>query len=86
MEKTQLAFFAGTGRKRSPENSAATIKGRKVSAKPRKEDKKKVEKEDEGGTAGAKGNWKKVFAFSKFMSLAKSQSNEGPAQLVIAGR
>ena len=90
MEKTQLAFFAGTVRKRSPDNSAVTIKGplanRKISAKVRKDEKKKVEKEDDAATAGAKGNWKKVFAFSKFMSLAKSQSNEGPAQLVIAGR
>ena len=90
MEKTQLAFFAGTVRKKSPENSTATIKGafasRKASAKPRKEDKKKIENQDDANTTGAKGNWKKVFAFSKFMSLAKSQSTEGPAQLVIAGR
>ena len=44
MEKHQLAFFAGTVRKKSPDNSTATIKGafasRKASAKPRKEDKK----------------------------------------------
>ena len=90
MERAQLAFFTGTVRKKSPENSAATVKvpfaNRKPSAKPRKDEKKKIEQQDENGTAGAKGNWKKVFAFSKFMSLAKSQSTEGPAQLVIAGR
>ena len=88
MEKKQLAFFAGTAKKRSPTNSAITpakplaVIQRKLSARPRKKD----EKEDETATAGAKGNWKKVFAFSKFMSLAKTQSTEGPAQLIIAGR
>ena len=92
MEKTQLAFFAGTVRKKSPENSAATINKpfgltpRKPSAKPRPRDKPKNENEDEEAHTAAKGNWKKVFAFSKFMSLAKSQSTEGPAQLIIAGR
>ena len=88
MEKKQLAFFAGTAKKRSPTNSAITaakplaVLQRKLSARPRKKD----EEEDETATAGAKGNWKKVFAFSKFMSLAKTQSTEGPAQLIIAGR
>ena len=88
MEKKQLAFFAGTAKKRSPTNSAITpakplaVIQRKLSARPRKND----DKEDEAATAGAKGNWKKVFAFSKFMSLAKTQSTEGPAQLIIAGR
>ena len=90
MEKKQLAFFAGTAKKRSPTNSAITpakplaVIQRKLSARPRKKDEK--EDETETATAGAKGNWKKVFAFSKFMSLAKTQSTEGPAQLIIAGR
>ena len=89
MEKNQLAFFAGTVRKKSPDNSASTLnkqfglQQRKASAKPRVN---RIEKEDDGGTVGAKGNWKKLLAFSKFMSLAKSQSTEGPAQLIIAGR
>ena len=47
---------------------------------------KKNDKDNEAGAAGAKGNWKKLFAFSKFMSLAKSQANERPAGLVIGGR
>ena len=33
-----------------------------------------------------KGNWKKVFAFTKFMSLAKTQSEQEPANLIIAKR
>ena len=86
MEKNQLAFFAGTVRKKSPDNSTGTLNKqyqRKASAKPRDN---RNEKEEDGATVGAKGNWKKLLAFSKFMSLAKSQSTEGPAQLVIAGR
>ena len=90
MERNQLAFFAGTVRKKSPNNSAIDqfgIQQRKPSAKPRnKISKNDKEDEQENGHEGAKRNWKKVFAFSKFMSLAKSQSTEGPAQLVIAGR
>ena len=34
----------------------------------------------------AKGNWKKVFALSKFISLEKTQSELEPANLVIGGR
>ena len=37
-------------------------------------------------SAGSKGNWSKVFAFSKFISLAKTQSEQEPANLVIGGR
>ena len=33
-----------------------------------------------------KGNWKKVFAFTKFLSLAKTQSEQEPANLIIAKR
>ena len=33
-----------------------------------------------------KGNWKKVFAFTKFISLAKTQSEQEPANLIIAKR
>ena len=84
MEK-QLAFFAGT---RSPETQTAKLTKpsapiqRKLSGNRRQ----KNENDNEGGAKGAKGNWKKVFAFSKFMSLAKSQTNDSPAQLIIAGR
>ena len=90
MEKNQLAFFAGTAKRQSPDNSAATlnklfgIQQRKPSARPRTP--AKNENEADVATVGAKGNWKKLLAFSKFMSLAKSQSTEGPAQLIIAGR
>jgi hypothetical protein len=87
MEKNQLAFFAGTARKKSPDNSQGTLnkpfglQQRKASARP-----KIVKNETQDTAGGAKGNWKKLLAFSKFMSLAKSQSTEGPAQLIIAGR
>ena len=46
---------------------------------------KKVRKKENTGAAG-KGNWKKVFAFSKFISLAKAQSEQEPANLVVGGR
>lgn len=35
---------------------------------------------------GSKGNWKKVFALTKFLSLEKSQSELEPANLVIGAR
>ena len=46
----------------------------------------KKAKNKEIGENGKKGNWKKVFAFSKFISLAKSQSEQEPANLVVGGR
>ena len=46
---------------------------------------KKVRKKENTGAAG-KGNWKKVFAFSKFISLAKAQSEQEPANLIVGGR
>ena len=84
MEKNQLAFFAGTpDHSETTQNKQFGLQQRKPSARPRIT---KDEKEEEGTAGGAKGNWKKILAFSKFMSLAKSQSTEGPAQLIIAGR
>ena len=46
---------------------------------------KKVRKKEITSTAG-KGNWKKVFALSKFISLAKAQSEQEPANLMVGGR
>ena len=46
----------------------------------------KKAKNKEKSEIGKKGNWKKVFAFSKFISLAKSQSEQEPANLVVGGR
>ena len=46
---------------------------------------KKAKNKENTETVG-KGNWKKVFAFSKFISLAKSQSEQEPANLVVGGR
>ena len=91
MENQQLEFFAGTGIEPSPIdpptaklNNPPVAPQRKTSARPPKRE--PPAENNEGKSKGAKGNWKKVFAFSKFMSLAKSQSDEGPAQLIIAGR
>ena len=46
----------------------------------------KTARNKENTETGGKGNWRKVFAFSKFISLAKSQSEQEPANLVIGGR
>ena len=46
----------------------------------------KKAKNKEKSEVGKTGNWKKVFAFSKFISLAKSQSEQEPANLVLGGR
>ena len=45
----------------------------------------KREKNKEKSESSKKGNWRKVFAFSKFISLAKSQAEQEPANLVVGG-
>ena len=49
---------------------------------------KKVRKKEITSTAWKKaiGNWKKVFALSKFISLAKAQSEQEPSNLILGGR
>ena len=91
MEK-HLDFFAGTTERTSPallETPRALtprLKSPQLKRKPSAKPHPKNETEKEKTNTGAKGNWKKVFAVRKFLTLAKTQSSENPAQLEIAGR